>query len=99
MATTLDDEADILARIIDPAEGALSLEAARFILSLKFDPADVDRMNRLSRRAADGTLAEEDQDRLDRYERIGHLLAILQSKARLALRNANADEMPLVGPQ
>lgn len=99
MATTLDDEADILSRIIDPAERAIPPEAARFVLSLRFDSADLDCMNRLSRQAAEGTLGEEDQERLDRYERVGHLLAILHSKARRALRNADGDDETSAGPR
>lgn len=98
MALSTKSEADILARVIGPNKSGLSPEAARSIMSLTFDPADVARMNELSREASEGSLSEEEQDELDRYERVGHLLAILQSKARVSLKNV-ASESPQAPPQ
>lgn len=84
-------EGDILARVIDPDGPRLSTDAARSLLSLSFDPDDVESMNELSRKAREGSLTAEEQEHLDNYERIGHLLAILQSKARISLRKSTND--------
>jgi hypothetical protein len=87
MVTTAKSEGDILTRVIGPDRPGLSVDAARSLLSLAFDPEDVHVMNELSQKAQEGTLTAEEQEHLDNYERIGHLLAILQSKARLSLKN------------
>jgi hypothetical protein len=78
-------EANILARVIAPAEEGLSPEAARSILRWKFPQADVEQMTNLSQKANAGTLTSEEQEELDSYERVGHLVAIVQSKARCCL--------------
>lgn len=85
MTITANSEADILSRIIAPNKAGLSIEAARSILALSFDPDDIDRMNELSDKANEGILSEDEEQQLNNYERVGHLLAILQSKARTSL--------------
>jgi hypothetical protein len=79
-------EAAILSRVLQPDKPTLSPEAARDLLSLDFDPADKDRMRLLSAKARDGTLTPAEQTQINNYERVGHLLNILQSKARLSLK-------------
>jgi hypothetical protein len=83
MSTT--SEANILSRVIAPDEHTLSPEAARTILEWKFPPLDVERMAELSQKANAGTLTASEQEALDNYERVGHLIALAQSKARLSL--------------
>jgi hypothetical protein len=80
-------EAAILSRILEPMEPSLSSAAARAILSLDFTPADKERMRELSAKARAGILSPEEQVAINNYERVGHLLNILQSKARRALKN------------
>jgi hypothetical protein len=79
-------EAAILGRILKPEKPTLSRETAQQILGLDFDQADKDRMRQLSAKAREGTLAPEEQSEIDNYERVGHLLNILQSKARRSLK-------------
>jgi uncharacterized protein YnzC (UPF0291/DUF896 family) len=67
----------------------LSPEQARYFLRLKFPPRDVRRMNALSAKARAGTLTSEEDEELENYVRIGHLLGILQSRARQALARTN----------
>lgn len=88
---TATSEASILSRVIAPDEKDLSPEAARSILEWKFPPADVEKMNSLSQKARAGKLSAEEQEELDNYERVGHLIAIAQSKARLSLKDARND--------
>ena len=47
-------ELAILSRVLRPGRGELSVEAARAILSLDFDPADRERMHDLALKAQDG---------------------------------------------
>jgi len=79
-------EAGILARLIQTRQDDLSYDAANYLLSLRFDDHDVSRMNELSELARLGTLAKADEAELDSYIHVSNLLAVMQSKARLALR-------------
>lgn len=79
-------EAGILARLIQMREEVLSHETAHYFLSLRFDDADFARMNELSDLARSGALTPTDQAELDSYIHVSNLLAIMQSKARQALR-------------
>ena len=76
---------EIFSRLV-MAQPHLSPEAARGWLSLSFATADVARVEELSQMAAEGSLTPVEQEELDAYERAGHLLAILHSKARLSLK-------------
>jgi hypothetical protein len=61
--TTL--EANILSRVIAPAEEGLSAEAARAILEWKFPQPDLEQMTILSQKANAGTLTATEQELLD----------------------------------
>ena len=80
-------ETSIWQRVVEPSWDELGAEAANAILQLKFRPADMDRMNRLGELAGDGSLSPLEQSELDAYLRIGRMVSVLQSKARLALKN------------
>jgi hypothetical protein len=81
---------DLWERVLIPADAALAPEAARYFLTLDFTPADHARMADLSDRAAEGTLTPAEREELAGYVRVGHRLALLQSKARVALRTPPA---------
>ena len=81
-----DSEAAILSRLIEPAAESLPPEVARYLLSLEFSRLDHDRMQLLAARAREGTLTPAERDETERYERIGHLVALLKSKARKSLK-------------
>ena len=89
MSTTLNIpncDVAILAGIIQPERGELALTAARAILKFDFDQSDRDRMHALSQKAQSGKLTEDEQAEIDDYERVGHLLGMMRSKARKALK-------------
>ncbi len=88
MHTTRAEASDvaILGRIIEPVRPSLDPHAARAILALDFTDADKDRMQQLSAKARAGTLTTEEQAEIANYERVGHLLNIMQSKARRSLK-------------
>src|SRR5262249_9023804 len=81
-----------------PAEGAArwqrglhfedrrSPPAARALLKVGFSEADHGRMAELSAKARAGTLTAAEQTDLDTFERLGCLLDILHSQARVALK-------------
>jgi hypothetical protein len=84
-------EVGILSRVLGPDKPALSPEAARDLLALDFSAADKARLRELSAKAREGTLTAAEQAEADNYERVGHVLNILQSKARRALKGRHGD--------
>lgn len=88
METLTRNEVTIFERLVDSGKEALSPAAARYILALEFRPEDRERMHELSRKAQEGELSADDEVEMDSYERVGHLLSIMKSKARKALKNS-----------
>jgi hypothetical protein len=82
-----NSEVSILNRMLRPDTPMMSPEAARDILGWDFDQADRDRMRELSAKARTGTLTAEEDAEAGRYELVGHLLNIMQSKARRSLKS------------
>ena len=91
MSIATISEADILARAIDPAKPDLSVDAALSLCRIDFAPEDHERMRDLTKKARQGTLAEEEQDALEKYETVNNLLGILRSKARRSLKAAGQE--------
>jgi hypothetical protein len=85
-------EVSILNRMLRPETPMISPEAARDILGWDFDQADKDRMRQLSAKARQGTLTVEEDAEAGRYELIGHLLNIMQSKARRSLKSSGGGD-------
>ena len=85
--TTLEkSEAAIFGRVVANGRHALSPELARYILGLTFDAQDKARMHELAVGNQDGALSPEEKEELHNYIQVGHLLAVLQSRARQALK-------------
>jgi len=89
-AATRNTEAAIWTRIVHP-DGKLTPSAARAILKLSFPDRDRQRMHTLAAKARAGTLTPDDEFEIDNYERVGHLLSILKSKARKTLKQSRRD--------
>jgi hypothetical protein len=83
---TPTSEAALWERLLGPAGVDLSPAAARYILSLRFPRPDVDRMHQLAEIGRAGTLTAEERCELDAYERVGHALSVMKSRARQALK-------------
>ena len=79
-------EGAIWARIVEPETGDLTREAAETFLQLDFNPADRRRMEELAEKASAGALSPTERKDADTYNRVAHLLALFQSKARQSLR-------------
>ena len=82
----VNTETAILSRLIEPRRAGLSPEAARYILTLEFQNSDQQRMNELAAKARNGALSLDEERELENYRHVGHLLALLRSKARASLR-------------
>jgi hypothetical protein len=93
MSTTAANfDGDILARVIAPGSPELTKPTAKWLLTLDFPPEDRERMNQLAGRAGDGELTIDQQREIDAYERVGHILSLLRSKARVWLDSNQASE-------
>ena len=78
-------ETEILSRLIGPENPSFSDEAARSILAIRFDEADIERINALAAKGRLGDLSEEDESQLDAYLFVGAVVDLMHSKARLSL--------------
>ena len=86
-ATTLEkSEAAIFGRVVANGSQILSPELARYVLGLTFAEQDKARMHELAVGNQDGALSSVEKEELHNYIKVGHLLAVLQSKARQALK-------------
>jgi hypothetical protein len=84
--TTETNEPTILSRVIEPRRGTWSKEAAESILKFDFPASDLRRMNSLATIAREGELTAKEEAELESYRKVGRLLELLQSKARLSLK-------------
>jgi hypothetical protein len=67
-------------------EDELPSDAAEFLLSIDFEEGDRQRMSTLAELSEAGTLTAGERAEFDSYLHIGNVLAVMQSKARLALK-------------
>ncbi|MEX0643647.1 MAG: hypothetical protein WD468_13165 [Pirellulales bacterium] len=88
-APTEITEADILSEIVAPDQPTLSEASAREILALRFNQQAVDRMNGLAEKNRRGSLVEPERALLEKYQRVGNFLNLLQAKARLSLAHSS----------
>jgi hypothetical protein len=84
-SANLDLEPIIWARLIQAQKREISPEIARYLLSIEFGDSDRERMQYLAERSEAGALMPEEEKELDSYLHVGNLLAVMQSKARVAL--------------
>ncbi len=89
MITELPQDTAILSRLFDVASEGMSRDLAAFLLTLNFDSKDQDRMQELMQKARDGDISQVEQDEFDSFERVGHVLGILQAKARVRLNESS----------
>jgi hypothetical protein len=85
---TTNLEAAIWNRLIGSDPASLSPDTARFILDLEFPDDDKARLRQLAAKARQGSLTPEEEAAVETYSRVGSILGILKSKARLSLKRA-----------
>jgi hypothetical protein len=88
MSTTIDSGTDVLFRAIRPSEGDLPPDASRWLLRIRLSDEDREKVNQLAAKARAGTLTSDERWELDEIERVTSLLELMQSKARLSLKNS-----------
>ena len=81
--------------MIEPQTADLHPEAARAFLKFGFDEADKARMHDLAVRNQEAGLSDAEKAQLENYVLVGHLLALIHSKARrsLAARGGSWDRL------
>jgi hypothetical protein len=79
-------ESVIWSRLLSNGKNGLSPVLARHILRVSFTDQDKARMHELAQKNQEGTISPEELQELDSYVKVGDLLAILKSKARMALK-------------
>lgn len=78
-------ELAILERLVDPRRLGWSEQAAQAVLSLGFSEQDQERVTELAVRANQGLLTAAEQGEMEGYLRLGTLVDVIQSKARVYL--------------
>jgi len=78
--------AAVIDRLVEPVARALTPEVARAIVRLRADPEVQARMEELADKCNEGRLTPEEREEYETAVRFGNFLAILQAKARAALR-------------
>jgi hypothetical protein len=79
-------DALIISRILTNGDNGLSPEVARRFLSVTFDAEDKAWMHELVVKNQEGRIAPKELQELDSYIKAGDLIALLKSKARMALK-------------
>ena len=79
-------ETGILERVVESSLGQLAPTTAKAILRLRFDKSDLRRMNELSTLAQEGSLSLSQRQELEVNDRVGQILGVMQSKARMSLK-------------
>ncbi|MFA6544002.1 MAG: hypothetical protein WCS99_06230 [Limisphaerales bacterium] len=76
----------LVADLAERLGGTLNLESAQTILALKLDGPTPERRQELADKANEGQLTVEERAEYETYAQVRGMLAILQSKARLYLK-------------
>ena len=83
--------AAILGRIIRPGDPTLIPEAALSILKPSFAREDQDRVAKLLEENQMGKLSPAEREEIEEFLRVDTFLSLLQSKARLSLKQAGLE--------
>jgi hypothetical protein len=80
------ESASVLERLLDPISRCLTPESARALVALRADEVAQARIAELAEKCSDGQLGPEERREYETYVHVGNVVAILQAKARLRLR-------------
>jgi hypothetical protein len=81
-----ETDTQILGRLLELEGKRFSREKAQLVLSMKFSPSDLRRIEELGDKSNEGTLTRQEKELYAAYVRVTDFLGILQSRARRALR-------------
>jgi hypothetical protein len=82
----------MLEQIAELDVASMSPKTARHLLALSFPRSHQEKVDSLSRKAREGSLTTTERAELDEFIRVADLLAIMQSRARQALKRAGVEE-------
>jgi hypothetical protein len=85
-AKSRTNELAIFGRLLKADKSDLPHELARYILTLGFGEEDQARMRELAEKNQAGALSTQEHEELQNFVKVGHLLALLHSKARKSLK-------------
>ena len=80
----------VLDRLLDPITRCLTPESARALVALRADAAAQARITELAEKGNEGQLSPDERREYETYVHVGNVIAILQAKARLLLRQSAA---------
>jgi len=72
-------------RVIEPENGTLAPDVARYVKDLNFKPEDHARFESLSVKAQEGALSSEESEELESFLHVDSLLTIMRLKAERSL--------------
>ena len=78
--------AGVLDRLLDPISRCFTSESARALVALRADAVAQHRLEELAEKCNQGNLSPDEQREYETYVHVGNLIAILQAKARLHLK-------------
>jgi hypothetical protein len=78
---------DLISRVLEPENGSLHEELARFILTCRFPSEDQRRLRELAEKRRRGTLSEIEEAEMDRYIKAADFIEVLKAKAAASLGN------------
>ncbi|HEY1050814.1 MAG TPA: hypothetical protein VGE39_13685 [Prosthecobacter sp.] len=84
--TAPPSELAALERLVDPRRYGWSEQAAQAVVNLSFSDQDQERVSELADRANQGILTDAEESEMEGYLRLSTVMAVMQSKARLYLR-------------
>ena len=80
------ETASVLDRLLDPITRCLTPESARSLVELRADAVAQARIAELAEKCDEGQITPDERREYETYVHVGNVLAILQAKARLLLR-------------
>ena len=84
------ESASVLDRLLEPVTRCLTPESARALVELRADADAQARIAELAEKCNEGQLTAEERCEYETYVHVGNLIAILQAKARVLLRQQPA---------
>ena len=82
--------ASVLDRLLEPITRCLTPESARALVELRTDPVAQARIAELAEKCNQGQITPEERREYETYVHVGNIIAILQAKSRLLLRQRAA---------
>ena len=80
----------VLDRLLDPVSRCLDSQSSRALADLQADPVAQSRVGELAEKCNEGSLTAEERQEYETYVHVGNVVAILQAKARLHLKQPSA---------